>query len=756
MSTLKPPKPSLSSQEAGVAIDFFWLVLRKHWPILLGSLLLSVGISLVYSKSQQRIYQADALLEIDPTPPGPLGDKGEGFALSMGTNYFDNREYLETQYRIVTSTPVLKAAARDVRLNEDYGYFGLKAPPTEPITLDQAAAALQTRVSVEAVRNSRLAHVRVEDTSPERAKRLTQAVVEAFRDQNLQRAINASSDAFVWLSSQVEDLKKELETNENSLHEFKAKNDLPSISINEASNMIRQEMQDFNSDLSRTRARHQELEARNTQLAKVLDDDPENLPASEFLNNQFLQKLRTEYLESKRLKETLLKQGFGENHNQVKAVTGKIEETRSALLTEVRNIRGAVQRDVAAIRDEESRKAGLYDDAHRRAVDLNMKEIEYHRLDRSRDQNEKLYAMLLEHMKQTDLSRMMRLNNIRVVESAVTPVAPIRPKTGANLLTGLFIGLIAGFALMWLREAADNRLKSPDDVEAELGVTFLGFLPSSEELQPGAPKKAGRLRRRAAPVDPGRAELIVHDRPTSALAEAARSIRTNLTFANPDHPFKKLLVTSAAPSEGKTTVACSIAIALAQSGQRVCIIDCDLRKPRLHRIFDRVGHAGLTNVLLGDATIEEVAAPTQVPNLDVVPSGPIPPNAADVVQSERFRKLIDELASRYDRIVIDSPPLVAVTDAAIISTIVDGTVYVLRAFSTTRGLARQGLRALTDVDAPVAGTVLNAVDLGRGEYGYKQYYYYRRGGYGEDATTEPKSATWSNDGEVQNAPSTRQ
>jgi capsular exopolysaccharide synthesis family protein len=204
---------------------------------------------------------------------------------------------------------------------------------------------------------------------------------------------------------------------------------------------------------------------------------------------------------------------------------------------------------------------------------------------------------------------------------------------------------------------------------------------------------------------------------------------------NPDRPSKTILVSSAAPSEGKTTVACSIAIALAQGGQRVCIVDCDLRRPRLHRIFDRPGDQGVTTVLVGDAAIEDVAKPTMVTNLWSIPTGPLPPNPADVLQSERFRDFIHELSGQFDRVVIDSPPLVAVTDSAIISRLVDGTVFVVRAFKTGKYLGAQGLRALRDVEAPIIGAVLNAVDLDHHEYAYHYYYYYKREGYRAAALT---------------------
>src|SRR6185436_15027095 len=173
-----------------------------------------------------------------------------------------------------------------------------------------------------------------------------------------------------------------------------------------------------------------------------------------------------------------------------------------------------------------------------------------------------------------------------------------------------------------------------------LGVTFLGLLPTTEDMDPAPTGRTGRRRRRAPPVQEGvldAPELIVQARPHSGFAEAARTVRTNLLFTNPDRPYRKLLVTSAAPAECKTTVACSIAIALAQSGQRVCIIDGDLRRPRLHRIFGRSGEAGLTNVLVGESTVDDVAKPTSIENLWCIPTGPMPPNPADLLHSERFR-----------------------------------------------------------------------------------------------------------------------
>lgn len=708
--------------------------LRKHWPIVVACVLLGSGISLVYSKSIPRTYQASAMVELNPNPPRPLSDKVDT-VLTVGGDYFDNREYFETQLKIITSSKVLLAAARASGLASDASFFGLKGP-ARTFTDEQAAGRLAAAVRVEPVRNSRLLTIHVTDEVPERAKRLCEAVTNAYIEQNLEKAISASSDAVVWLAGQVQTVKKELERDENSLHEFKQTNDLPSTSINDSSNMVRQEMQDLTSALTKTRTRRGELAARLSELSTVGADNPDALPATELLSNTYLQELRQAYQVSARTLKGLIAEGRAENHPAVRSAQTSFDDARAALLREIGNLKGALERDLSAIKRQEGSEQALYDSAHRRAVDLTMKEIQYHRLDRTRDQNERLFAMLQQHMKEADLARMMRINNIHVIEPPGLPGAPISPRTRLNVVFGTLVGLLLGVAVAWGRESLDNTLKTPEDVEQKLGVTFLGLLPVSLDDFPN--KKRPKRKRLERANDPSAApELVVHHRPLSGIAEAARSVRTNLMFTSPDRPFRKLLVTSAAPSEGKTTVACSLAIAFAQGGQRVCIVDCDLRRPRMHRIFGRGGDLGVTNVLMGELTAPEAATKTVVDNLWCIPSGPIPPNPADLLHSERFAAFIDDLGKHFDRVVIDSPPLVAVTDAAIISRLVDGTVFVSRAFATTASTSRQGLRALRDVDAPIAGAVLNAVDVTRHEYAY--YYYYRREGYGPRPDEGPGS-----------------
>ena len=711
--------------------------IAKHWAILLACVLLGCGIALAYSKSLPKIYEASTLIEFDPDVIKPLGNKTD--PMVGWSAVWDSKEYYETQYKIIQSDRVLTQVVRDLGLQNDPEFLGYK--PTSPAPLEATVNMLRGRLTVDPAKGSRLVYIRVQDTKPAEARRLSEGIAKAYIAHNLEKMVSATKDTVVWLSGQLDQFKHELEQTEDSLHEFKKQNDLPSSTLEDLSKMIRMEMQEYDGALTHTRLRRQELAARHAELSKITTDSPDQIPASELLANSYLSALRKQYQDANQERAALIAEGKGEQYPAVKRADEKISLSKKQLVSEIETIKGAVARDLAIIQQQEGGEAGLYEGARKKAVDLNLKELEFHRLDRLRAQNEKLYGMLLEQLKEADLRRMMNTNNIRLIDTPVEPKAPISPNIPTNTGIGLLIGALLGIALALLREALDNTLKTPEHVEKRLNITFLGLLPEigEGELEPGY---GGRRRRKARRIKTEMPpELLVHERPASGIAEAARSLRTNLMFMNPDRPYRRILVTSAAPSEGKTTVAVSVAISLAQGGQKVCIVDCDLRRPRLHRIFDRAGDMGLMNVVVGEATIDQVAKPTVVPNLYCIPCGPIPPNSADVVASEKFRHILDDLGKRFDRVILDSPPVVAVTDSAILSTLVDGVLLVIRAFKTTFGLAKSGLRSLRDVDAPIAGSVLNAVNLDKNKYYYQRYYYYRREGYAPVTAAEERPST---------------
>jgi succinoglycan biosynthesis transport protein ExoP len=722
-------------------------MVRKHWALAFVTAAIVTLAMMFHTLGQTKIYQAQATLLFDPHPPRPLGSNVEAVVELGAGNFWDLREYYETQYKILQSRRVSKAVVQDLGLGHDGAFLMNLAPgdqPPTPITVsdDVAASALMGRISVEPLKDSRLAIVKLEDANPERAQLLLNALLETYVRQNLDDAQSMTSSAADWLRGQVDNLKGELESSEMKLHEYKEHKNILSVDLGDQSNMLREEMQQLSEALTTVRTHREEVAARHTELSKVKGDDPAHLPASELLQSQLLQDLRRAHEEAIRDRLSALGSGKGENHPDVLAAAARVESTKGALLAEVKNIQGALAADLAIIGRQEAGLAGLLERAKKQAFELNLLEIEYNRLRRSKDNTEKLYSLVLERSKESDLSLMLRENNIRVLDRPLVPDAPIRPEVPLNIALGLLAGIVLGATFAIGLGLLDRTIKTPEDMENEFGLTFLGLLP---EL---ASQSKVELRRRGKRGLKGEAggptELLVHNDPLSSTAEAARSIRTNLLFMAPDRPYRRLLVTSAAPSEGKTTVACFIATAMAQAGQRVVLIDCDLRRPRVHRIFGKTSELGVTTALIG-RKVDDVILETGVPNLWMITAGPIAPDPTELLHSDRFKAFLDDVSQRFDRVIIDSSPLIAVTDSAILSTLVDGTVVVVRAFKTTRELLKAALRGLYDVGTKPAGAVLNAVNFDRHEYRYSYSYYRRDGYYGEEvaktaAKTRPSDA----------------
>jgi capsular exopolysaccharide synthesis family protein len=708
----------------------FWLAIRKNWPIvLLLTVVIGSGVAF-YTLGQTKLYDVNATIIFDPQVPRPLGNQVG--AVSDMSSYWNNKEYYKTQHWMIQSMRVASQVVRDLELHKD-GSFIRNLPrssrsPKVDVPVEQAAQILTSRISVEPVKDSRLTSVKYRDADPVRAQRILGAIVDTYAQDNLDDVFESATMAADWLRNQIGALRQDLESSEMALHEYKKQKNILSVSMDDQSNMLRAEMSQLNSAVTQVRAQRERTAARLAELRQVSPENAWDLPATELLQSSALQSFRSGYVEADRHINELLSAGKGEGHPLVKAAQARRDTLRAALMNEVKNIQNAAERDMAALDRETVGLKGIYAHAERRALDLNLMEIEFNRLRRAKENNEKLFSIVIERSKETDLTRMLRVNNVKIVDRPLVPKKAVTPNVPLNILGGIAAGLILGLATAIGREQLDRTIKMPDDVERDLGFPLLGVLPQVTDAITEKPK-----RRKRQPSDaslPGNPlELFVHYRPTSGMAEAARAIRTNIVFMAPDNPHRVLLVTSGAPFDGKTTVACSIATTIAQAGQRVVLVDCDLRRPRLHLVFGRSNNFGMTNALI-DANLEQsIVSETEVPNLSLVTTGPIPPNPAELLHSEAFKSLLSRLKERFDRIVIDSPPIVPVTDATVLSTLVDGVIVVVRSSKTTKDLARRAIRSLRDVGGRVIGVVLNGANLGdRGYAGY-QYYYYRGDGY---------------------------
>ncbi|MCC6528455.1 MAG: polysaccharide biosynthesis tyrosine autokinase [Polyangiaceae bacterium] len=709
--------------------------MRKYWPTALATTIIVVAGAAFYTLGQKKIYEAEASVIFNPNPPRPLGSRVEQVVDLGAGSYWNNQEYYETEYQIIQSRKVALEVVNELGLQNDRAFLENTAPGEQPqgggtVSPEDAAQTLRGRLRVVPVKDSRVAGVRLRDADPERAQRLLAAVVDVYVAQNLDSVVESTTSATDWLRGQLDKLKTDLESSEMALHDYKKDKDILSVAFNDQSNMLSATIRQITDDLTRLHKDREEEAARLSQLNAASTDDPRRIESGEFLKNPLLSNWRGQYETALAERLALLAAGKGEDYDTVRAADKKIESAKAAILRELENIRAAARHDVSAVNQRIAAAEQRLAKARKQAHELNLLEIEYDRLQRQKDNTEKLYGLVLERTKETDLAQLLRFNNIRVLDRPLMPGGPVQPRVPLNIAVGLFAGLLLGVGAAFLRGLLDRTIKVPDDLEVELGATFLGLLPVvARDGHAHAVTRKSRRRRHAAATS-GVPELMVHDQPTSGMAEAARAIRTNLMFMAPDHPYRLLLVTSAGPVEGKTTVACAIAVAMAQAGQRVLLVDCDLRRPRVHRVFADANERGVTTVLMHEA-LDEALVETHVPNLSILTSGPVPPNPAELFHSDRFRRLLEELKGRFDRVVIDSPPVVAVTDATILSTLVDGTVVVARAFHTRKELARHAVRSIRDVDGKIAGTVLNAVDFSRLEYKYSYYYYQRDEYYGQ-------------------------
>jgi len=710
-----------------------WHAVRKHWALVASIAAVLVIGTAFYTLGQTRMFEARGTVMFDPNPPRPLGREVQTVVDMSGT-FVDNADYYKTQYWVLDSSRLALAVVNELGLDHN-GSFIKNAPPgtkaNASVTLDQATLILKSRLTVEPVKGSRLADVSYRDADPARAQRILSVLLDTYVQMNMDDVLESTTTATEWLRTQMGKLKTDLESSELALHEYKQSKNILSLALDDQSNMLREEMQQLNRALTSVRAKREAVMSRKSELDKVDHDDPSRLPASELLNDMSLQQLRSEYVQSIRDRDSLLAQGRGPNHPDTRAAEARVEAIRAAIVVSIRNIQDSVDRDLAGLSKEAAGLDKLYKNAESRAFDLNLLEIEYGRLKRTKDNNEKLFELLMERTKEGDLTRAMRVNNLRIAARPILPRMPVSPKVPLNLAIGSLLGVLIGVAAALGKEQLDRSIKSPDDIEHVLKLNFLGLLPQIEDGGSGPAYGGKKSRRHRATIlaKGEQAELIPHRHPTSGIAEASRAIRTNILFMAPDNPFRALLVTSAGPSEGKTTVTCCIAIAMAQAGQRVVMVDCDMRRPRIHKIFGKQNDAGVTTQLVDPRPIEELAQETEVPNLWVIPCGPTPPNPAELLHSEAFENLLKQLRDKFDRVVLDSPPIVPVTDGAVLSTKVDGTILVVRAFKTRKDLARRAARSLLDVGGRVIGTVLNAVDLEGRRYGYYEYQYYKGDGY---------------------------
>ncbi len=726
MNMSDTPQPSAAPAEGQIDFRVYWRVIQRRRWLILGLFMASVLLAAAYSLRLPRIYQASATLLIEASAPKPVGGVTDVADSTSGVYWF-NKEYYETQYNVVRSRAVAARVASLITTARDDHFLALDSVPSEEarasglkalaalrqtiVSAPEPANVLMGRIQVEPVKDSRIAKLSVEDPDPVLAAALTNAFAQAYMEFNLAAKSVTTEKAFESVALQLPDLEAKLEKSSAEFAQFKKKHNIVSTSWEDKQNIISQRITRLSEELTTVQLRKSNVKARLDSILLLQKDKeggdatrlllPSALAGQVTLLRQRVTDIRGECAE---LQERLLDQ-----HPRMLTCRQKLKFAENALENEVETALAAAKADYAEVLSIEKSLQANISEAKAEALATLDYEPEYLKLKRSHEYNLKLYDVALKSLKEGGLSSSTRMNNISMLDAAQSPTGPSKPNVRNILLMGALIGLLLGLGLAFGLEFLDNTLTTQQQVEEGLGVAFLGILPSYDSK--GSPTP----------------DLVVAEQPKSAIAECCRAIRTNLLFMSPDKPLKSILVTSAGPREGKTTTAASLAITMARSGNRVLLVDADLRRPRVHSAFKIPNAAGLSSLILGQGTLSDTVRSSGVDGLSLLTCGPVPPNPSELLHTQAFAALLREMTTTYDRVIIDSPPVAAVSDAVVVSTQVDGTVLVLKAGETAKDVAKRMVRVLRDVKANIFGALLNDIDLEDRQAG--GYYYYSKYGY---------------------------
>jgi len=744
------PYPNEEEQPLDIR-EYLLTVYKRRWTVLAIFLIVVLAVA-VKSFTTTPVYEAETRVMVENKPMGlaPYGDSA--------FNYFGQLRYFETQYKIIESRAVACEIVRrlDLENNEEFsprpaeGLFAdLKASlrswlgsmkrsilslfqgeDGKPEQAAEAALAEEDcntglagavigRISVKPIKDSNLIDIGFRARDPVLAARGANTAAEAYIDHSLAVRLDSVKQAMGWLHERMDKERKKVDEAESALLAYKQSHRIITDFTSDMETITAQKLSQLNAQVVAAEADRVEAETRYKQALALRNNPLVSDSIPEVMDNSLIQTIKkTEVQLYQQISE--LSRKYGRNHPKMKAAQSELEEIQNRKVLEVNRIIDSLknQFEVAAAR-EKSLRAAL-DRQKEEVLDLNEKAIAFSVLQRQAEGAREMYEVLIKRFKETAASEDIRTSNIRVIDRATVPGAPVVPTPRRNILLAAVVGLVLGVGAAFFIEYLDNTLKTPDEAEKAVGVPCLGMLPFIDFGEP------------RTPADGFNPELVTAARSGSTVSEGFRAIRTKILFSSAVQQPRTILFSSVGPREGKTFVSANLAVTMAQTGSRVLIVDCDMRKPRVHKVFAADREPGLSNVLVGDCDLASAVRRTRVPNLDILPCGLVPPNPSELLGSGRMADLLRELSSQYDRIVLDSPPLASVTDAAVLARLTDLTVVVLYSNRTTRNGARNGAQIVHSVGGHLAGTVLNAVDLDRNAYYYQYYYYHYGYYYGED------------------------
>ncbi|CAN5517692.1 exopolysaccharide regulatory tyrosine autokinase VpsO [soil metagenome] len=717
MSAAAPVPDGGKASDAGHLVDYLKILHKRRWTAATAFLIVFVG-TMLYTFTVTPIYEAKTRLLIESDNPNVISFK------EVIDEQGAKADYYHTQYNILQSRSLARKTLDllDLWENPHLGqppvnpglftrlFGGPEAGASTPKGADTEETAEQARamdrflanLTVSPIRSSRLVDLKFRSPDPDLATRVVNSLARNYIEQNLEYRFVASKEASDWLSERLAEHRKQVEQAESALQHYREQTD--AIPLQHRENIVVQKLTDLNAAVTHAKTERFQKQALYNQLESLRRSDSaalDSFPA--ILSNAYIQQQKAE-LAQLQSQYTQLSDKLGERHPEIIKVRSAIELAQTKLDGEVGKVVQSVRNEYQAALAQENSLIAALNQQKAEAQVMNRKAIDYSVLERDVESSRQIYESLLQRAKETGVSSELKTSNIRIVDRAEQPRAPVAPRTSLNLAGALVGGVMLALGLAFFFEYVDSSIKSPEEVKAYLGLPTLGMVPA---LNPRTWK--------------GREPLINAGVPPN-FAEAFRAIRTNVLFSAADEGARSLVITSTGPGEGKTMVAANLAIGFAQAGQRVILIDADMRRPRVHDMFGQPQEPGLSNLMVGHAVASSTIRKSGVPGLWLLTAGRIPPNPAELLGSQRFREFIQLLSQHFDSVIIDSPPIMAVTDAAVAASAASGIVFVVGAEMTSRHAAGAAIEQLQNGHPRFLGAVLNRVELERNSYYYSGYY----------------------------------
>ena len=724
--------------------EYIDILLRRKWWVI-GTFLTIVFLVGLYTFTRTPTYRSEGTLEITNDNPG--SQLSASAAMGGFTGFFEAQNFQETQYKILESRSLALRVIKALHLDDHPDFAILKEDAKDKSKTeieDEMANLFLSRLQIDPVKNTFLVNIAYESKDRRTSKKVLDTIANEYMYLLIDRRNESYKLVRNWLNKQLDEWADKVQVAQKKLYKFGQETDIytvdndnvsvnpkTAISSGQSGNVVYQKFIDLSALLTKAQSEKMAKQALYQQIKEKGPDAPL------VVNDPLIVALRQEMV-TQQAKVSAMGKIYLKGHPEMQAETAKLAEIKNRLNAEIKRLRESAKADYEAAQRTEKLLEESFAAQKKQMAKLQDNLSNYQILLRDALTNEQLYQALLARVKEANISSTMVSANVSVIDPGTMSSTPYKPKTVRNMALAVLLGLALGTGLAFLVESLDDTIKSTDDLEKSSHLALIGTLPSLNSFrkltrnlgvkQGFSVQKLipGFLRRRPPnEITAGDLDLVVFKNPSDPLTEAIRHMQTSIMLSVSGRPPAAIMVTSPNPSEGKSVVSNNLALGFAMNSRSTVIVDCDLRKPRIHRVYDLNPRPGLTNYLTGTANLEEILRQTDIPNLTVIPAGPVSPSPGNLLSSQLFKDLLLTLRQQYDQIIVDTPPVLAFSDARLISILVDGTLLVMKFNSTHKSAARLAVQLLNQINAPIMGGVLNAVEASGGKYGDYHYHAYK-------------------------------